>query len=168
MSWRPPGYARALALLAVLGPAVLLGGCLGDQLRPLPGLNQRLGQLGSSHGPALSGRWLALIGGQQGRQQVQLIDLERGLPVPLIGLNRPDSQPLSVAVDQEGERLVVVRQREDRTELVLHRRSLMASERLPIEPAGVPRQISLSADGRLLAVEVSRGGLWQVDLLELP
>jgi hypothetical protein len=44
----------------------------------------------------------------------------------------------------------------------------MASERLPIEPAGVPRQISLSADGRLLAVEVSRGGRWQVDLLELP
>jgi hypothetical protein len=90
------------------------------------------------------------------------------LPVPLVGLNRPDSQPLSMAVDQWGERLVVVRQREDRTELVLHRRSLMASERLPIEPAGVPRQISLSADGRLLAVEVSRGGRWQVDLLELP
>lgn len=167
MSRRPDG-CTPLVVLAALGPALLLGGCLGDQLRPLPGLNQRLAQLGSSHEPALSGRWLALIGGQQGRQQVQLIDLERGLPVPLIGLNRPDSQPLSVAVDQEGERLVVVRQRDDRTELVLHRRSLMASERLPIEPAGVPRQISLSADGHLLAVEVSRGGLWQVDLLELP
>lgn len=155
-------------LLGALSPILLLAGCLGDQLRPLPGLNQRLSQLGSSHDPALSGRWLALIAGQQGRQQVQLVDLERGLPVPLIGLNRPDSQPLTVAVDLSGERLVVVRQREDRTELVLHRRSLMATERLPVEPAGVPRRISLSADGRLLAVEVSRGGLWQVDLLELP
>jgi len=28
--------------------------------------------------------------------------------------------------------------------------------------------VSLSADGRVLAVEVSRAGLWQVDLLELP
>lgn len=158
----------AALLLAVLSPTLLLTGCLGDQLRPLPGLNQRLSQLGNGHDPVLSGRWLALIAGQQGRQQVQLIDLERGLPVPLIGLNRPDSQPLSVAVDLSGERLVVVRQREDRTELVLHRRTLMATERLPIEPAGVPRQISLSADGRLLAVEVSRGGIWQVDLLELP
>ena len=59
---------------------------------------------------------------------MQLLDLERGLPVPLPGLNRADSQPISVAVDQQGERLVVVRQRDDRTELVLHRRSLMASE----------------------------------------
>jgi hypothetical protein len=44
----------------------------------------------------------------------------------------------------------------------------MASEAIPIEPAGIPRGINLSADGRLLAVEVSRGGLWQVDLLQLP
>ena len=25
-----------------------------------------------------------------------------------------------------------------------------------------------AADGRVLAVEVSRGGLWQIDLLEIP
>ena len=163
----PPWRRRPTALLA-LSLSLLLAGCLGDQLRPLPGLNQRLAQLGSSHAPALTGRWLALIAGPPGRQQVQLIDLDRGLPVPLVGLNRPDSQPLSVAVDQQGERLAVVRQRDGRTELLLHRRSLMASQTLPIEPAGVPRGVSLSADGRLLAVEVSRGGLWQVDLLELP
>ena len=39
---------------------------------------------------------------------------------------------------------------------------------IAIEPAGVPRRVSLSTDGRVLAVEVSRGGLWQIDLLELP
>jgi hypothetical protein len=37
-----------------------------------------------------------------------------------------------------------------------------------MEPAGVPRRVQLSADGRVLAVEVSRGGQWQVDLLTLP
>ena len=157
-----------LGLSAGIGLPLLLAGCLGSSLRPLVGLNQRLGQLGSSQAPAMGGTWLALIAGNQGRAQVQLIDLERGLPVPLPGLNRPDSQPLSVAVDQQGERLAVVRQRDGRTELLLHRRSLMASQTLPIEPAGVPRGVSLSADGRLLAVEVSRGGIWQVDLLELP
>jgi len=164
MSVRAAPLGPCLAVSA----ALILAGCLGSALRPLVGLNQRLGQLGSSQAPAMAGSWLALIAASQGRGQVQLIDLQRGLPVPLPGLNRPDSQPLSVAVDQQGERLVVVRQREGRTELVLHRRSLMASQALPIEPAGVPRGISLSADGRLLAVEVSRGGLWQVDLLELP
>ena len=156
---------RCLPLLAL---PLLLSGCFGGNLRPLPGLNQRLAQLGASHDPQLSGRWLALIAGRQGRQQVQLLDLERGLPVPLPGLNRADSQPINVAVDQQGERMVVVRQRDDRTELVLHRRSLMASETIPIEPAGIPRGINLSADGRLLAVEVSRGGLGQVDLLQRP
>ena len=75
---------RCLPLLAL---PLLLSGCFGGNLRPLPGLNQRLAQLGASHDPQLSGRWLTLIAGRQGRQQVQLLDLERGLPVPLPGLN---------------------------------------------------------------------------------
>lgn len=159
---------RAVRGLTLLALPALLTGCIGGNLRPMLGINQRLAQLGASQEPALSGRWLALIAGHQGRRQVQLLDLEQGLPVPLPGLNRPDSQPLSVAVDQQGERLALVRQRDDRTELVLHRRSLLSSQTIPIVPAGIPRGLSLSADGRVLAVEVSRGGVWQVDLLELP
>ncbi|MGB7565250.1 MAG: hypothetical protein WBM08_10925, partial [Prochlorococcaceae cyanobacterium] len=61
-----------------------------------------------------------------------------------------------------------VRQLDGRTELVLYRRSLRSLQPLPMEPPGVPRQVQLSANGRLLAVQVSRGGLWQVDLIELP
>lgn len=145
-----------------------LVGCMGSPLRPLVVLNQQLGRGGSSQEPALSGDWLAVLAGRQGRLQVQLLDLRRGLPVPLPGLNRPDCQPISVAVDQQGERLALVRQREGRTELLLYRRSLQLAQPIPIEPAGVPRRLSLSADGRLLAVEISRDGLWQIDLLELP
>ena len=158
--------SRRLAVL--LGLPLWLSGCLPAGVRPMVGLNQRLERLGSSQAPNLQGPWLALIAGQQGRRQVQLIDLDQGLPVPLPGLNRPDSQPLSVAVDQRGERLVVVRQRDEHTELVLYRRSLLASQMIGIEPAGIPRGVSLSADGRLLSVEVGRAGIWQVDLLELP
>lgn len=143
-------------------------GCMGGPLRPLVGLNQQLSRGGNSQEPALSGEWLAMLAGRQGRLQVQLLDLRRGLPVPLPGLNRPDSQPISVAVDQQGERLALVRLREGRTELLLYRRSLQLAQPIPIEPAGVPRKLSLSADGRLLALEASRDGLWQIDLLELP
>jgi Tol biopolymer transport system component len=96
------------------------------------------------------------------------VNLSSSAPVPLLGLNRPDAQPLSITVDQRGERLALVRQREGRTELVLYRRSLQSLQAIPIEPAGVPRRVQLSADGRVLAVEVSRGGQWQVDLLTLP
>jgi hypothetical protein len=156
-------------VLTVLGlTSLLLLGCQAGP-RPLNRVNQPLGRLGSSESPSLAGGWLALIASRQaGRPQVQLIDVRRNAPVPLPGLNRADSLPLSVAVDQNGERLALVRQRDDRSELLLYRRSLQATQPLAIEPAGVPRRVSLSADGRVLAVEVSRGGLWQVDLLELP
>ncbi|MBM5795711.1 MAG: hypothetical protein FJ049_06240 [Cyanobacteria bacterium M_surface_7_m2_037] len=148
--------------------ALLLTGCQAG-LRPIAALNQPLSGLGDSQSPSLNSNWLALISSRPGsRAQVQLIDRLRHAPVPLPGLNRPDSLPISVAVDQRGERLALVRQRDDRSELVIHRRSLQASQVVPIEPAGVPQRVSLSADGRVLAVEVSRGGLWQVDLLELP
>ena len=158
------------AILAglIAGLPMLLGGCMGPMPVPLGALDRRLEAIGSSHAPALAGRWLVVIGGRGGREQVVLIDLERQLPVPLPGLNRPDAQPLAVGVDAAGERLAVVRQLEGRTELVLYRRGLMALEPVAMEPAGVPRRISLRADGRELAVEVSRGGVWQVDLIQVP
>ena len=160
--WHPSRTAWSIGL------ALLLQGCQGG-LRPLPGLNQQLARLGSGQSPSLGTGWLALIASREGgRPQVQLIDSQRQLPVPLPGLNRADSLPIQVSVDARGELLAVVRQRDDRTELVLYRRSLMAVQPIAIDPAGVPRQVSLSADGRVLAVEVSRGGLWQIDLLELP
>lgn len=160
---------RPVLTLLSLSAGLLLGGCVfGGNLRPLMALNMQLARVGSSHDPALRGDWLALIAGRQGREQVQLINIATGMPVPLPGLNRPDAQPLSVSLDQRGERLALVRVLDGRTELVLYRRSLMALQLIPIEPAGVPRRVELSADGRLLAVEISRGGNWQVDLLELP
>lgn len=159
------------SLLAGAGLVLLaleLGGCFGSMPMPMGELDRRLEALGRSRAPALADRWLALIGGQGGREQVLLVDLERQLPVPLPGLNRPDAQPLAVAVDAGGERLALVRQLEGRTELVLYRRALASVESIPMEPSGVPRRLSLRADGRELAVEVSRNGLWQVDLIRLP
>lgn len=162
------GHLPLQAWGAGLGVALLLAGCMGGMPVPVAGLNRQLEQTGASREPALADRWLALINGRGGREQVLLLDLQRQLPVPLPSLNRPDAQPLSVAVDDAGERLALVRQLEGRTELVLYRRSLASVQLIPMVPAGVPRQVSLRADGRELAVQVSRNGLWQVDLIQLP
>ena len=151
-----------------LVPALAMGGCLGGMPVPLAGLNRQLEQGGSNRDPALAGRWLAVITGSGGRERVLLLDLERQLPVPLPGLNRPDAQPLSVGVEASGERLALVRHLEGRTELVLYRRSLQSLQPIPISPAGVPLAVQLRADGRELAVQVSRNGLWQVDLIQIP
>ncbi len=166
--WIPSDLGPALALGGMLGLAGGLGGCGLTPPRPIVGLNSQLQQLGASREPALSGRWLALITSRGGREQVLLVDVEQGRPLVTPGLNRPDAQPLSVAVDGSGERLAVVRQREGRTELVLYRRSLGLLQPLILQPPGVPRRVQMLPDGRQLAVEVSRDGLWQVDLLSLP
>ena len=42
------------------------------------------------------------------------------------------------------------------------------TQRLPLEPPGVPRSVSLNGNGRRLAVQVSRNGRWDVDLIRLP
>jgi hypothetical protein len=166
MSPRRSGRRRAAAGALLL--LLTLPGCSGEMPLPLGSLDRRLEQIGSSRSPALAGRWLALIGSRGGREQVQLVDVELEAPVPLPGLNRPDAQPVNVSVDAGGERLAVVRQLDGRTELVLYRRNLMSSEPIAMQPAGVPRRVALRADGREMAVEVSRGGAWQVDLIAIP
>jgi hypothetical protein len=145
-----------------------LSGCLGPMPVPMGSLNRRLAQQGSQREPSLSGSWLAAITSRRGRDQVDLVEVDQQRPVPLPGLNRPDAQPLSVSVSAAGDRLVVVRQVEGRTELVLYRRALMSSEPIPMVPVGVPRRATLRADGRQIAVEVSREGVTQVDLISLP
>ena len=152
----------------MLLPVVVLG-CSGPRPKPIPELNGLLRQAVSGRRePSLSQRWLASLSRRQGRERVELIDLNAGRPVPLPGLNRNDAQPISVAVSADGRRLAVVRQRGGRTELVLYRRTTESLQPLPLDPPGVPRAVSLDAEGRQLAVQVSRNGRWEVDLIRLP
>jgi hypothetical protein len=155
-------------VVAIAASAGLLSGCMGAMPTPMAALNRQLEMAGTNRAPSLSGRWLAVITGRGGRDQVLLLDVERNVPVPVPGLNRGDAKPISVGVDASGERLALVRQLEGRTELVLYRRSLMSLQPIPMEPAGVPTQVTMRADGRELAVQISRDGLWQIDLITLP
>jgi hypothetical protein len=152
----------------VLLATTLLTGCLGPMPIPRAGLNRQLEQAGGNRDPSLGLRWLALIQQRGGREQVQLLDLQRQLPVPVPGLNRPDALPISVSTDANGERLALVRQLGGRSEVVLYRRALQSLQLIPMAMDSIPTQVSLRADGRQLAVQVSRNGLWQIDLVELP
>ena len=118
--------------------------------------------------PSMGQRWLASLASRNGRERVELIDLNNDTPVPLTGINQADSQTISLSVSGDGQRIALVRQREERTELMLYRRTASALQRLPINPPGVPRSVSLNGNGRLLAVQVSRKGRWDVDLIRLP
>ena len=118
--------------------------------------------------PSMGQRWLASLASRNGRERVELIDLSNDKPVPLNGINQADSQTISLSVSGDGQRIAMVRQREERTELMLYRRNASALQRLPINPPGVPRSVSLNGNGRLLAVQVSRRGRWDVDLIRLP
>ena len=155
--------------IALICSLVLVTGCNSPRPTPRPDLNGMLRQsVNSRRDPSLGGRWLASLGQRNGRERVELIDLRSRSPVPLPGLNRADAQPISVSVSADGQRLAVVQQREGRTELVLYRRKVGATQRLPLDPPGVPRSVSLDGSGRRLAVQVSRNGSWDVDLIRLP
>ena len=155
--------------VALLCSLVLVTGCSSNRPTPRPDLNGLLRQsVNSRRDPSLGGRWLASLGQRNGRERVELIDLRTRSSIPLPGLNRADAQPISVSVSADGQRLAVVQQREDRTELVLYRRNIGATQRLPLDPPGVPRSVSLDGAGRRLAVQVSRNGHWDVDLIRLP
>ena len=155
--------------VALLCSLIMVTGCSSPRPIPRPDLNGLLRQsVNSRRDPSLGGRWLASLGQRNGRERVELIDLRSRNPVPLPGLNRADSQPISVSVSADGQRLAVVQQREDRTELVLYRRNVGATQRLTLDSPGVPRSVSLDGSGRRLAVQVSRNGRWDVDLIRLP
>ena len=155
--------------VALICSLLLVTACSSPRATPRPDLNGLLRQsVNSRRDPSLGGRWLASLGQRKGRERVELIDLRSRSPVPLPGLNRADAQPISVSVSADGQRLAVIQQREDRTELVLYRRNVGATQRLPLDPPGVPRSVSLDGSGRRLAVQVSRNGRWDVDLIRLP
>ena len=155
--------------VALIFSLAFVTGCSSSRPTPRPDLNGLLRQsVNSRRDPSLGGRWLASLGHRNGRERVELIDLRSRSPVPLPGLNRADAQPIRVSVSADGQRLAVVQQREDRTELVLYRRNIGATQRLLLDPPGVPRSVSLDGSGRRLAVQVSRNGRWDVDLIRLP
>ena len=155
--------------LVVLLIGLCLMGCGNSGLRPQPGISSALQRSADSRRwPSMGNRWLASIASRNGRERVELGDLRNGQPVPLPGINQADAQPISVSVSADGNRIALIRSREGRTELTLYRRGVGILQRLPLEPAGVPREVSLDGSGRLLAVQVSRQGRWDVDLIRLP
>ena len=144
-------------------------GCSQNGIRPMSRIGASLRRSAESRRlPSMGQRWIASLASRNGRERVELIDLSNDTPVPLNGINQADSQTISLSVSGDGQRIAMVRQREERTELMLYRRSASALQRLPINPPGVPRSVSLNGNGRLLAVQVSRRGRWDVDLIRLP
>ena len=147
----------------------LVLGCTQNGIRPMSRVGASLRRNAESRRlPSMGQRWLASLASRNGRERIELIDLNNDTPVPLNGINQADSQTISLSVSGDGQRIALVRQREERTELMLYRRNVNALQKLPINPPGIPRSVSLNGNGRLLAVQVSRRGRWDVDLIRLP
>ena len=162
MKWQWPWLTAPVIGLCLMS-------CGNSGLRPQPGISSALQRSADSRRwPSMGNNWLASIASRNGRERIELVDLRNGQPVPLPGINQADSQPIAVSVNAKGNRIALIRSRDERTELMLYRRGVGILQRIPIEPAGVPREVSLDGSGRLLAVQVSRQGRWDVDLIRLP
>ena len=145
-----------------------LAGCLSSDMRPLPGLNDALFDSSNSYRePTLSTKYLVSLVNYNGKDKVEMIDRETRKRIPLPGLNRADSQPISISISSNGDRLALIRQRSDKTELLLYRRKVGTMQQIELIPKGIPRRVSLDSSGRLLAVQVSRDGRWDVEVIRL-
>ena len=145
-----------------------LGGCLRTGMRPMYGLNDVIFQSSNSYRePSLGSQWVVSLVNYQGKDKVEMIDFRTRKRVPLPGINRADSQPISVSVSANGERLALVRQRADKTELLIYRRRIGTLQRIELSPKGIPRRVSLDSSGRVLAVQVSRDGRWDIEVIRL-
>jgi hypothetical protein len=123
---------------------------------------------GDRQDPALSGdgRVLASLVERGGRPTVLLQEQPSGRPLPLRHLQRgqPHASPslswngryLAVLTRQGGRRLAVI---EDRASGRLHR--------LPLPADLEPQRLSLSPDGRRLAMEVLQGGRSSLQVFDL-
>lgn len=147
---------------------VILGGCLRTDMRPINSFNEALFQSANSYrDPSLASQWLVALARYQGKDKIEMIDIRSRRRVPLPGINRADSQPISVSVSANGERLAFIRQRGDKTELLIYRRSIGTLQRIELIPKGIPRRVSLDSSGKVLAVQVSREGRWDVEVIRL-
>ena len=145
-----------------------LGGCIRGNMRSMPAFNEALFKLSSSYRePSLGSQWLVALTNSKGKDMIEMINIRSRRRVALPGINRADSQPISVSVSANGERLALVRQRADKTELFIYRRSVGTLQRIELTPKGIPRRVSLDSSGRVLAVQVSRDGRWDVEVIRL-
>ncbi len=159
---------KQLNTLSLLLLVLTLASCAKGQMRSAYRLNNLISRSSSSYRePSVGTQWLATLVNRNGKEKIELIDLKNKRVVSLPGINRSDSQPISVSVSANGQRLAFVRQRDDQTELLLYRRNLGTLQTLRLSPRGVPRRVSLDGSGRLLAVQVSRDGRWDIDLIKL-
>ena len=148
--------------------AFCLFGCANGNIRPLNGLNADLFQASSSYmEPSLGMEWLVALSNSKGKDKIEMIDIRNRRRIPLPGINRADAQPISVSVSANGERLALIRQRADKTELLIYRRRVGTLQRIELRSKGIPRRVSLNSSGRVLAVQVSRDGRWEVEVIRL-
>jgi len=152
--------------LLALQLVVWLSGCgLGPRSRPAPstGLGPEARQE-----PALSGdgRLLASLVERGGRTTVLLQERLSGRVIPLRHLQRqqPHSSP---SLSWNGRYLAVIVQRGERRLAVIEDRANGRGIPLPLPGGQEPERLSLSPDGRRLAMQLVRGGQRQVELFDL-
>lgn len=146
---------------------ITLAGCIRPPIRSIHNINGLFLPSRSYREPSLANRWLASLVNNNGKDKIELIDLRGRARIPIAAINRADSQPISVAISANGNVIVFIRQRDDQTELFIYRRLVGTVQKIDLTPKGIPRRVALNFDGKVLAVQVSREGRWDIDIIRL-
>ena len=147
---------------------IFLCGCSYQKLRPANQFNNLLFKSNISYSsPSIGINWISSLINDNGKEKIELLDLQRRRVVSLPGLNVRTAIPISLSMSSNGNILAIVRQRNEETELIIYRRNSGGSRRIEIVPKGIPRKVALDGLGKILAVEVSRNGKFEIDIYRL-
>lgn len=118
--------------------------------------------------PALSGdgRWLAFVSNRNGRNQIDVFDVEERRFVNLPGLNQKESLSDSPSLSRTGRYIVYLSSIQGKPGIVLYDRATKRSELLTQFYPSWLRNPKISPDGRYIVFETARRGQWDIEVLD--
>ncbi len=145
-----------------------LTSCSHGSFRAISFVNSLLVQSAASHRePSLGNGLLVTLANKKGREVIEMIDVKNGKRIALPGLNSANTHTINMSISSNGQLIAFIRQRGENTELLLYRRNQGTIRKLDIIPKGVPKQVAIDGLGRIVAVQVSRNGRWDIDVINI-
>ncbi len=161
-------YVSKKYIIFIFSSFVLLG-CYGLTFREMYRINSFLQKsFNNIQYPTLGVNFLGISSNHNGKEKIDLLDLQTMRRISMPGINRFDSTPISLSISANGSKLAFITKRDDQVQAFIYFRKTAKLQRLYLSSKGIPRRITMDGLGILLAVELSRNGRNFVEFVKIP
>ncbi len=169
-NWNIKKYSTYFKSILAINGLILISitSCSMERNRPIMKINSYLRGYQNGHKkPSLSKNLLATLINREDRDIIHLIDIRNMKRIPMGALNTPNTEPISISLSANGERIALIRKRGITSQLILYQRKSGRIQEIELKQLGNPTKVSIGGKGKILAVEVTRQGKKEIDLIRL-